>query len=48
VTNVEFLKGAIETIPLPDQSVDVILSNCVILSVDKERSCVRMTKNAGF
>ena len=36
-TNVEFLKGAIEAIPLPDQSVDVIISNCVInLSVDKD------------
>jgi SAM-dependent methyltransferase len=37
VTNVEFLKGTIESIPLPDQSVDVIISNCVInLSVDKD------------
>src|SRR5712691_3742530 len=36
-TNVEFLKGAIEAIPLPDQSVDVIISNCVInLSSDKD------------
>lgn len=36
--NVEFLKGEIEQIPLPDQSVDVILSNCVInLSADKDR-----------
>ncbi|HUY82849.1 MAG TPA: arsenite methyltransferase [Acidobacteriaceae bacterium] len=36
--NVEFLKGEIENIPLPDNSVDVILSNCVInLSVDKDR-----------
>ncbi len=35
-TNVEFLKGTIEQIPLPDASVDVIISNCVInLSVDK-------------
>lgn len=35
-TNVEFLKGDIETIPLPADSVDVIISNCVInLSVDK-------------
>lgn len=35
-TNVEFLKGHIEDIPLPDQSVDVIISNCVInLSGDK-------------
>jgi arsenite methyltransferase len=36
--NVEFLKGAIERIPLPDASVDVIISNCVInLSADKRR-----------
>jgi arsenite methyltransferase len=38
VTNVEFLKGDIEHIPLPDASVDVIISNCVInLSADKRR-----------
>jgi arsenite methyltransferase len=38
VTNVEFLKGEIEAIPLPDNSVDVIISNCVInLSADKDR-----------
>ena len=38
VTNVEFLKGHIEAIPLPDASVDVIISNCVInLSADKRR-----------
>ena len=38
VTNVEFLKGEIESIPLPDSSVDVIISNCVInLSADKGR-----------
>lgn len=38
LTNVEFLKGEIENIPLPDNSVDVILSNCVInLSGDKDR-----------
>jgi arsenite methyltransferase len=38
VTNVEFLKGEIENIPLPDDSVDVIISNCVInLSADKDR-----------
>jgi arsenite methyltransferase len=38
VANVEFLKGAIEAIPLPDNSVDVIISNCVInLSGDKDR-----------
>jgi ubiquinone/menaquinone biosynthesis C-methylase UbiE len=36
--NVEFLKGQIESIPLPDRSVDVIISNCVInLSADKDR-----------
>jgi SAM-dependent methyltransferase len=36
--NVEFLKGHIESIPLPDNSVDVIISNCVInLSADKDR-----------
>ncbi len=38
VTNVEFLKGQIEAVPLPDASVDVIISNCVInLSGDKRR-----------
>src|ERR1700690_3368580 len=38
VSNVEFLKGEIENIPLPDASVDVIISNCVInLSGDKDR-----------
>jgi SAM-dependent methyltransferase len=37
-TNVEFLKGEIENIPLPDYSVDVVISNCVInLSADKSR-----------
>src|SRR5687767_6946207 len=37
-TNVEFLKGEIERIPLPDASVDVIISNCVInLSADKKK-----------
>jgi len=36
--NVEFLKGEIEQIPLPDDSIDVIISNCVInLSTDKDR-----------
>ncbi len=36
--NVEFLKGEMESIPLPDNAVDVIISNCVInLSVDKDR-----------
>ncbi len=38
VENAEFLKGEIESIPLPDNSVDVIISNCVInLSADKDR-----------
>ncbi len=38
VQNVEFLKGEIEQIPLPDNTVDVIISNCVInLSADKDR-----------
>jgi SAM-dependent methyltransferase len=38
LTNVEFLKGEIEHIPLPDNSVDVIVSNCVInLSADKQQ-----------
>ncbi len=38
VENAEFLKGAIESIPLPDASVDVVISNCVInLSADKRR-----------
>jgi ubiquinone/menaquinone biosynthesis C-methylase UbiE len=38
VENVEFLKGEIENIPLPDASVDVVISNCVInLSADKGR-----------
>jgi len=39
VTNVEFLKGEIEAVPLPDGSVDVIISNCVInLSLDKDKA----------
>jgi len=39
IDNVEFLKGEIEDIPLPDSVVDVIISNCVInLSVDKDRA----------
>jgi len=38
LTNVEFLRGTIEDIPLPDASVDVVISNCVInLSGDKQR-----------
>jgi SAM-dependent methyltransferase len=36
IANVEFLKGHIEEVPLPDESVDVVISNCVInLSTDK-------------
>jgi arsenite methyltransferase len=42
-TNVEFLKGTIEDIPLPDESMDVVISNCVInLSVDKPRVLTEM------
>lgn len=42
-TNVEFLKGAIEAVPLPDGAVDVVISNCVInLSVDKPRVLAEM------
>jgi arsenite methyltransferase len=38
ITNAEFLRGEIENIPLPDNSVDVVISNCVInLSADKDR-----------
>lgn len=51
VTNVEFLKGEIEHIPLPDNSVDVIISNCVInLSTDKDqvlREAFRVLKPGG-
>ncbi len=51
VENVEFLKGEIEHIPLPDNSVDVIISNCVInLSGDKEqvlREAFRVLKPGG-
>jgi arsenite methyltransferase len=50
-TNVEFLKGTIETIPLPANSVDVIISNCVInLSNDKDavlREAFRVLKPGG-
>ncbi|MFO0575854.1 MAG: arsenite methyltransferase [Polyangia bacterium] len=51
VTNVKFLKGHIEEIPLPDSSVDVIISNCVInLSSDKDRvlrEALRVLKPGG-
>ena len=51
VTNVEFLKGEIERIPLPDNSVDVVISNCVInLSSDKPavlREAFRVLKPGG-
>lgn len=51
VANVEFLKGEIEDIPLPDNSVDVIISNCVInLSADKDqvlREAFRVLKPGG-
>lgn len=50
-TNVEFLKGHIEEIPLPDDTVDVIISNCVInLSADKDqvlREAFRVLKPGG-
>ena len=51
VLNVEFLKGDIERIPLPDNSIDVIISNCVInLSADKDqvlREAFRVLKPGG-
>jgi arsenite methyltransferase len=51
IENVEFLKGEIEHIPLPDDSVDVIISNCVInLSADKDRvlrEALRVLKPGG-
>jgi arsenite methyltransferase len=51
VENVEFLKGEIEQIPLPDSSIDVIISNCVInLSGDKKRvlsEALRVLKPGG-
>src|SRR6202171_185917 len=51
VVNVEFLKGEIENIPLPDNSVDVVISNCVInLSADKDkvlREAFRVLKPGG-
>ena len=50
-TNVQFLKGTIERIPLPDNAVDVIISNCVInLSADKDavlREAFRVLKPSG-
>lgn len=51
IDNVEFLRGEIESIPLPDNSVDVIISNCVInLSADKDsvlREAFRVLKAGG-
>jgi arsenite methyltransferase len=51
LTNVEFLKGEIEHIPLPDNSVDIVISNCVInLSADKQqvlREAFRVLKPGG-
>jgi SAM-dependent methyltransferase len=51
LTNVEFLQGTIEEIPLPDESVDVVISNCVVnLSPDKDavvRETFRVLKPGG-
>src|SRR5436853_6546223 len=51
LSNVEFLRGEIEHIPLPDNSVDAIISNCVInLSADKDqvlREAFRVLKPGG-
>jgi arsenite methyltransferase len=50
-TNVEFLKGYIEDLPLPDESVDVVISNCVVnLSADKRqviREAARVLRPGG-
>jgi len=50
-TNVEFLKGSIDAIPLPDNSIDVVISNCVInLSLDKDavlREAFRVLRPGG-
>jgi ubiquinone/menaquinone biosynthesis C-methylase UbiE len=51
IENVEFLKGTIESVPLPDDSIDVIISNCVInLSAEKEavfREAARVLRPGG-
>ena len=51
LTNVEFLQGTIEDIPLPDETVDVVISNCVVnLSPDKDavvREAFRVLKPGG-
>ena len=51
VSNAEFLKGTIENVPLPDESVDVVISNCVInLSTDKDsvlREAFRVLRKGG-
>jgi SAM-dependent methyltransferase len=51
VTNAEFLRGTIEQVPLPDESVDVVISNCVInLSTDKDsvlREAFRILRKGG-
>jgi ubiquinone/menaquinone biosynthesis C-methylase UbiE len=50
-TNVEFLKGTIEQVPLPDSSVDVVISNCVVnLAADKDavfREIARVLRRGG-